>query len=263
MRERPIGRLTEEQVELVLVEERPVEDPTLRDLAALVDAARELYLEPAPPELARRQMATLVAESRPPAPFPGGEPPRDNGLRRPRGASARGRRLGFRHPRIVPLRPAGAVALAAVALALAVAGVLVLAGSGDQPTHRVSDRAEPGQVPDRAVPLKPPFRRPAQTQPHRDDTPRARSEPRERPSVPPRSAPVAPPPVEPEAPLPVEPEPPAQAEQPVDPAPPVDRERPVDPQHDPAPDRSYGGPDSEPAPLKGPLDTERPIPLSP
>jgi hypothetical protein len=248
MRERAT-RLTDEQVELVVAGERPVQDATLQELAAFVDAARELYLEPAPPALAERQMAMIAAASRSvPAADAHARPPREHRLRPP----PRARHWG--------------AALAAVALALAVAGVFLLGGSSDQPANSVSDRAGPAQVPDRAVPLKPTFRPPPPTQPRRDDTPRAGSLSRERPSAPPpaATAPEPPPSAEPGIHAGLPPDAPVAPSEPrVERAPGAETESPADPDPQPNPYRGYGGPDSEQTPLKGPLDTEQPIPISP
>jgi hypothetical protein len=260
MRPLSMPRLTDEQVELVVARERRVEDVSLRELAAFVDATRELCLEPAPPALAERQMAMIVAASQSAQVADAhAQQPREHRL----GLPPRARHWG--------------AALAAFALALVVAGVLLLAGSDDQHAKRVSDRAGPAQipdragptqVPDRAVPLKPTFRLPPPTQPRRDDTPRAGSRSRERPAALPPSAPApATPPsaeqapgahagLQPNAPV-------APSEPPVERAPVGGPERPADPDPQPRPYRGYGGPDSEPTPLKGPLDTEQPIPISP
>jgi hypothetical protein len=249
MRRSSMPRLTDEQVELVVARERPVEDATLRELAAFVDATRELCLEPEPPAFAERQMAMIVAASQ-----------------SVQGADARARPPREHRLGLPPRARHWGAALAAFVLALVVAGVLLLAGSGDQHAKRVTDRAGPAQSPDRAVPLKPTFRPPPPTQPRRDDTPRAGSRSRERPSALPPSAPA------PATPHSAEPDthaglppnaPTAPSEPPVERAPVGGPERPTDPDPQPRPYRGYGGPDSEPTPLKGPLDTEQPIPISP
>jgi hypothetical protein len=256
MRER-VTRLTEERVELVVSGERPVQDATLRELASFVDAARDLYTEPVPAPLAERQTAMIVAASRSAQVADAhARPPREH-------------RLG-----LPPLVRHGGAALAAVALALVVAGVLLLAGSGDQPAERVSDgagpaqipdRTGPAQVPDRAVRLAPTFRPPPARQPRRDDTPRAGSQSRDGPPVaPPATAPEPPPSAEPNAHAGLPPDAPvAPSEPPAERAPAADPHGPADPDPQPNPYRGYGGPDSEPTPLKGPLDTEQPIPVSP
>jgi hypothetical protein len=180
----------------------------LPELAPLVQATRDAYLQPPPPAVRERHVAMIVAESRRVAAAGAVTAP------------ARGFRLGWRRFGL------------AVALAAAVVVVLLVGDADNRPAPRVSDPPSPAPLSDRAGS---PQERLGTGEPER--APDTRSAPA--PSLP-----------EPNA----APEPGALAERPQ-----------PQPEADPAPPprRSYGGPEASPAPLKGPLDTEPPIPTAP
>jgi hypothetical protein len=195
----------------------------VRELAPLVDGARELYLQPPGPHVPQEHVAMIVAASRDLAAREAAAEPGPRGHRR--------RNLSF----------------AAAALALAVTAAFV----GTRP----DDRPAQPQAPDRTVRLHPRFQGYPQPAREPDATPRRRPRaPERRSSAPPVPAPATPSPVEP-APDALAEVPPAPPEKRAQPEPRADAP--------PTPDRGYGGPDPEPAAPKGPLDTEPPIQVSP
>jgi hypothetical protein len=223
------ANLTDDRVRLLLDGHAPDDEPSLSQLAAFVRSARRHYVHPPSAGVAERHEAMIAAAARalPAEPAPSLRP-------RPRrmGAALRS------HPR-------RAIAIAAAALALGMAGAWAVTDGGRQAAPTTSDRGAAAPVPERVVS---PDRSSPPDEGEREH-PRAPDKPHASPPAPTRVAP--PPPVEQS--LPVEPQPEALAERP-----PPEVEGPIDPKA--PPHRGYGGPDSTPVPLEGPLDSEPKIP---
>jgi hypothetical protein len=219
--------LTDDWVSMLLDGHAQDDEPSLSELATFVRSARRHYGQPPSAGVAERHEAMIAAAAHalPAEPAPSIRP-------RPRRLRAALRS----HP-----RRAVAIAAAALALALGLAGAWAVTDADRQAAPTTSDRPGTAPVPERVVSPELP-------------SPRGEGE-RERARAPegsPAPAPVAqPPPVEQST--PAGPQPDALAERP-----PPGVEEPVEPKAPPR--RGYGGPDSTPTPLEGPLDTEPKIP---
>jgi hypothetical protein len=233
-------RLTDERVRLLLAGQAPDEDASLAQLAWVVRSTRQLYLEPPRPALRERQEAMIVAAGRRLAvEAPAAGPPAATGSRPYRlGAALRA------HPRRL-------AALAATALAVTGAWLVVEADRKGAPT--VTDRPSPDRVSDASAAGAGSAQRNAragQAEGRRRRAPDARA------GSPAASTPNAqtPPAVDSE----LAAQPPAVGG--VAPRPEI--EGPLDTEP-PAKQQGYGGPNSQPTPLKKPLDTEPPIAIPP
>jgi hypothetical protein len=217
--------LTDDRVSMLLDGHAPDDEPSLSQLATFVRSAQRHYGQPPSAGVAERHEAMIAAAAHalPAEPAPSIRP-------RPRRLRAALRS----HPR-------RAVAIAAAVLALGLAGTWAVTDADRQAAPTTSDGPVTAPVPERVFSPELP-------------SPRGESE-REQPRAqegPPAPAPVAPPPPVEQS-TPAGPQPDALAERP-----PPEVEEPVETKAPPR--RAYGGRDSTPTPLEGPLDSEPKIP---